>query len=227
MSLFKIASVAAIALTLGACASLFQPNYRTPLETTRDASEQLKPGCSTPDCPLVHIDTLRFPAEPALDPIIEKRLLQMTRTEPGAPVAPTLAAYREQFLANAGPRNSSYLQAKVREQHDGLVIIELSSYLDTGGAHGTPGRGFINYSRQQHKVLNLSDMLMPGQEEAFWKAAQVAHNSWLISTKLDQEPEFVKNWPFVKTPNVALTYGGVILKYDVTTMAPFTRAPVD
>ena len=227
MSLFKIASVAAIALTLGACASLFQPNYRTPLETTRDASEQLKPGCSNPDCPLVNIDTLRFPAEPALDGIIEKRLLQMTRTEKNAPVAPTLAAYREQFLASAGPRNSSYLQAKVREQHDGLVIIELSSYLDTGGAHGTPGRGFINYSRQQHKVLNLSDMLLPGQEEAFWKAAQGPHKSWVISTKLAQEAEFVANWPFVKTPHVALTYGGVILKYDVTTIAPYALGHVE
>lgn len=47
MSLFKIASVAAIALTLGACQSLFQPNYRAPLETTRDASEQLKPAAPT------------------------------------------------------------------------------------------------------------------------------------------------------------------------------------
>ncbi len=139
MSLFKIASVAAIALTLGACANLFQPNYRTPLETTRDASETLKPGCSNPDCPLVNIDTVHFAAEPALDGIIEKRLLQMTRTEQNAAVAPSLAAYRDQFLRTAGPRNSSYLQAKVREQHDGLVIIELSSYLDTGGAHGTPG----------------------------------------------------------------------------------------
>jgi hypothetical protein len=42
----------------------------------------------------------------------------MTRTA-RCPVAPTLAAYREQFLRTAGPRNSSYLQAKVREQHDG------------------------------------------------------------------------------------------------------------
>jgi hypothetical protein len=33
----------------------------------------------------------------------------------------------------------------------------------------------------------------------------VAHNSWLISTKLDQEAEFVKTWPFQKTPNVALS----------------------
>ncbi|WP_210642567.1 MULTISPECIES: DUF3298 domain-containing protein [unclassified Pseudomonas] len=227
MSLFKTASVAAIALTLGACQSLFQPNYRAPLETTRDASEQLQPGCASADCPLVNIDTLHFPAEPALDGIIEKRLLELTRTTPDAPVAPTLAAYREQFLRSAAPRNSSYLQAKVREQHDGLVIIELSSYLDTGGAHGTPGRGFINYSRPQHKVLSLSDMLLPGQEEAFWKAAQVAHNSWLISTKLDQEPDFMKQWAFQKTPNVALTYGGVILKYEVSTIAPYALGHIE
>ncbi|WP_213940046.1 RsiV family protein [Pseudomonas sp. dw_612] len=226
MSLFKIASVAAIALTLGACQSLFQPNYRTPLETTRDASEILKPGCTTPDCPLVNIDTLRFPAEPQLDGIVEKNLLQLTRT-PDAPAAPTLAAYRDQFLRTAAPRSSSYLQAKVREQHDGLVIVEFSSYLDTGGAHGTPGRSFINYSRQQHKVLTLSDMLLPGQEEAFWKAAQVAHNSWLISTKLDQEADFLKTWHFQKTQNVALTYGGVILKYEVSTIAPYALGHIE
>ncbi|WP_164248054.1 DUF4163 domain-containing protein, partial [Stenotrophomonas maltophilia] len=75
------------------------------------------------------------------------------------------------FLDSAEPGWSSYLQAKVREQHDGLVIIELSSYLFTGGAHGMPGRGFINYDRRQHKVLSLQDMLVPGQEEAFWKQA--------------------------------------------------------
>ncbi|MNH42595.1 hypothetical protein D3C79_1043250 [compost metagenome] len=55
-----------------------------------------------------------------------------------------MQAYEQQYLATADKRNSSYLQAKVREQHDGLVIIELSSYLDSGGAHGMPGRGFIN-----------------------------------------------------------------------------------
>ncbi len=227
MSLVKIASVACIALTLGACQSLFQPNYRAPLETRRDASEQIKPGCTTPDCPLVNIDTLQFPAEPQLDGIIEKRLLQMTRTSPEAPVPASLNAWREQFLRESDSHHSSYLQSKVREQHDGLVIIELSSYLDTGDANGQPGRGFINYSRQQHKVLNLSDMLLPGQEEAFWKAAQVAHNSWLISTKLDREAEFVKSWPFQKTPHVALTYGAVILKYEVSTIAPYALGHIE
>ena len=227
MSLFKIASVAAIALTLGACASLFQPNYRTPLESTRDASEQLKPGCSNPDCPLVNIDTVHFAAEPALDGIIEKRLLQMTRTEQNAAVAPTLTASRDQFLRNAGPRNSSYLQAKVREQHDGLVIIELSSYLDTGGAHGTPGRGFINYSRQQGKVLSLQDMLVPGQEATFWKTVEEAHKGWLISTGMDKDAEFVKNWPFQKSPHIALTYGAVIVKYEVYAIAPYSMGHIE
>ena len=227
MSLLKIASVACIALTLGACQSLFQPSYRTPLEATRDASEQSKPGCAASDCPLVNIDTVHFAKEPKLDALIEQRLLEMTRTNAGDPLPSSLESYREQFLSTAAPRNSMYLQAKVREQHDGLVIIELSSYLDQGATHGEPGRAFINYSRQQQKALWLSDMLLPGKEDAFWKAAQVAHNSWLISTRLSLEPEFVKTYPFQKTPNVALTNGGVILKYPTSTIAPYALGHVE
>ncbi|MBC2688417.1 RsiV family protein [Pseudomonas kielensis] len=227
MSLLKIASVACIALTLGACQSLFEPSYKAPLETLRDTAETVKQGCSGAECPLVNIDTVRFPGEPQLDGIIERRLLQMTRSTADAPLPASLAAYREQFLRDAAPRNSSYLQAKVREQHDGLVIIELSSYLDNGTATGKPGRGFINYSRQEHKVLTLADMLKPGEEQAFWKAAQVAHNSWLISTRLDQEAEFLKAWPFKQTPNVALTTAGVMLKYDVNTIAPYALGHVE
>ena len=227
MSLLKIASVACIALTLGACQSLFQPSWRTPLEATREATEQSKPGCASADCPLVNIDTVHFAKEPKLDALIEQRLLDMTRTTPNEPLPTSLETYREQFLKTAAPRNSMYLQAKVREQHDGLVIIELSSYLDTGGAHGEPGRGFINYSRQQQKNLTLADMLRPGKEDAFWKAAQVAHNSWLISTRLSLEPEYVKSWPFQKTPNVALTYGAVVLKYPTTTIAPYAMGHVE
>ena len=227
MSLLKIASIACVALTLGACQSLFQPSYHAPLEATRDASEQNKPGCASTDCPLVNIDTVHFAKEPKLDALIEQRLLEMTRTNASDPLPSSLATYREQFLQTAAPRNSMYLQAKVREQHDGLVIIELSSYLDQGATHGEPGRAFINYSRQQQKALSLTDMLLPGKEDAFWKAAQVAHNSWLISTRLSLEADFVKSYPFQKTPNVALTYGSVVLKYPTTTIAPYALGHVE
>lgn len=222
MSLLKIIAVAGIALSLGACQSLFQSSYRTPLEVKAETWEQIKPGCNNPDCPLVNLDTVHFPAEPQLDAIVEKRLLNMANTS-----APTLAAYRDQFLRQSPDRNSMYLQAKVREQHDGLVIVEVSSYLDTGAANGTPGRGFINYSREQHKELALADMLLPGKVDAFWKAAQVAHNSWLINSQMDRDPEFVKAWPFQKTPNVALTTDGVLLKYNVATIAPYAMGLIE
>lgn len=227
MSFLKIASVACIALTLGACQSLFQPSAQKPLDTTADASEQIKPGCTSPDCPLVNIDTVHFPSEPQLDQLIEQRLLQMARTSPGQSMPSTLNAYRDQFLRESPDRHSLYLQAKVREQHDALVIIEVSSYLDTGGAHGDPGRGFINYSRLLHKELSLADMLRPGQEDAFWKTAKVAHNNWLINSQMDRDPAFVKNWPFQKTPNVALTTNGVVLKYNVTTIAPYALGLIE
>ena len=224
MSLLKIASVACIALTLGACQSLFQPSYRAPLEATRDTSEQSKPGCTSADCPLVNIDTVHFAKEPKLDALTEQRLLEMTGANP---LPTSLETYREQFLKTAAPNNNMYLQAKVREQHDGLVIIELSSYLDQGATHGEPGRAFINYSRQQQKALTLTDMLLPGKQDAFWKAGQVAHNSWLISTRLSLEPEYVKSWPFQKTPNVALTSSGVVLKYPTNTIAPYALGHVE
>ena len=227
MTLVKLTTVAVLALVLGACQSLFQPNMRTPLEVKRDRWEHIKPGCSNADCPLVNIDTIHFPANPKLDGIIEKRLLQLTQDNERSALPASLKAYEEQFMASAESRNSSYLQAKVREQHDGLVIIELSSYLDTGGAHGMPGRGFINYSRQQDKVLSLQDMLVPGQEATFWKTAEEAHKGWLISTGMDKDAEFVKTWPFRQTPHIALTYGAVVLKYEVYAIAPYSMGHIE
>jgi len=227
MTLVKLTTVAVLALTLGACQSVFQPNLRKPLEVKREAWEHVKPGCSASDCPLVNIHTLHFPAQPQLDGIVERGLLQLTRDGEGSPVAGSLKAYEEQFMRSAQRRNSTYLQAKVREQHDGLVIVELSSYLDTGGAHGNPGRAFINWSRQQEKALTLQDMLVPGQEDTFWKTVEEAHRGWLISNNLDKDAEFVKNWPFQKTPNIALTYGAVLLKYDVYAIAPYAMGHVE
>jgi hypothetical protein len=228
MSLLRITTLACFALALGACQSLFQPNFRAPLDVQRDASEQIKPGCATPDCPLVNVDTVHFPDEPSLDNLVQNTLLQMARNTPGAtPLPASLKAYEQQFLQQAPNSTNSYLQAKVREQHDGLVIVELSSYLEDGNEHGIPGREFINYSRPLHKALTLQDMLLPGEEDAFWLTAQQAHKEWMIDNKVAQDPAFVQTWKFQKTPNVALTYGGVILKYPVETIAPYAMGHIE
>ncbi|MBM7061202.1 DUF3298 domain-containing protein [Pseudomonas sp. UL073] len=205
---------------LNGCQSLrLADNSLTP---QRIAFEHSPAGCQGESCPLVNIDTLSFAEQPALNALIERSLLEMTVDGPGAPLPPSLQAYERNFLAEAQPGWSSYLQAKVREQHDGLLILELSSYLATGGAHGMPGRRFINYDRKLEKPLSLQDMLLPGQEDAFWKLAQDAHRRWLAAEKLDQDADYQKTWPFQETANVALTRGAVLLKYDVYSIAPYS-----
>ncbi len=184
------------------------------------AWEHLKPGCGGSDCPLVNIDTLHFDDEPGLDALIERRLLEMTRNAPNAPLAPSLQAYEQAFLRDAEPRWSTYLQAKLREQRDQLLLIELSSYLDTGGAHGMPGRGFITYDRARQKALSLQDMLLPGQEEAFWRVVERFHGRWLAKNRLG--PDYAKDWPFQRSPHVGLGRGAMLVKYDVYSIAPYS-----
>lgn len=224
MSLTKKLAIVGISLFLSACQSMMPGDK--PLVAQRIAWEHVTPGCTSEPCPLVNIDTLKFAEEPQLNSLIEHALRRMTADAPDAPLPASLESYEKDFLARAEPGWKTYLQAKMREQHDQLVIIELSSYLATGGAHGMPGRGFINYDRDQHKALTLKDMIKPGTEDAFWQAAEQAHQRWLKANKLDQDPEYVKTWPFTHTNNIALLKKSVLLKYDVYSLAPYSSGHV-
>jgi len=220
MRLLKLAALGSICLLLGACQGLFKPSLDEPLTARHTSFEHLQPGCQGEKCPLFNLDTVSFDDEPALNEAINTQLLQLARENDGAAPA-SLDVYEKRFLDSAQPGWSSYLQAKIREQHDGLVIIELSSYRFTGGEYGQPGRAFINYDRRIHKVLTLQDILLPGQEDNFWKVARMAHQAWILQNKLDeQDPNFSKDWPFQPTEHFALTFGAMTLKYDIDRIAP-------
>lgn len=217
----KIAALGALCLLLGACQSFFKPGLGEPLDATHVKFEHLQAGCQGEQCPLFNLDTLKFDDEAPLNEAIEAQLLDLARSAPDEPRPASLESYEKTFLATAKPGWSSYLQAKVREQHDGLVIVELSSYLFSGGEYGRPGRAFINYDRRLHKVLSLPDVLLPGQEKAFWDTARLAHQAWIVQNKLlEQDPNFAKDWPFQQTPHFALTFGALTLKYDIDRIAP-------
>ncbi|MCF7201115.1 RsiV family protein [Pseudomonas oligotrophica] len=191
------------------------------LEPTRKVTELRPAGCEGEQCPLVNIDLQRFEL-PALDELVDRRLRQMTLNAPDDRLPATLDAYQAEFLARAEPGWASYLQAKLREQHDGLLVVELSSYLYTGGAHGMPGRGFINFAREQNRAVELQDMLVPGKEGAFWRLAEQAHWRWLGENGLARDAQFLEQWPFRETGHVALLESGVLLKYDVYAIAPYS-----
>ena len=43
-----------------------------------------------------------------------------------------------------------------------------------------------------------------------------------MANKFDQDPDFIKTWPFERTANMGLGYGAVLLKYDVYSIAPYS-----
>lgn len=218
--LTKSLILACLGLLLSACQS-FAPSGQ-PAKFERNAWEHLQSGCHGKDCPLVNIDTLHFPDEPVLNRLIERRLLELAGAGAGLPLPASLESYERDFLASAKPGWSSYLQAKVREQSDGRIFVELLSYLYTGGAHGLPGRGFIDFDRRQQKALELPDLLLPGQEQAFWAKAEAAHQRWLGAQEFAVDEQFKRTWPFQKTRHIALGRRGVLLKYDVYSIAPYS-----
>ena len=219
MPFCKNVALWAMILSVSGCAYLGTERATEPRQII---NEERAADCPVKDdsCPLVNIDTQVFADEPALNALIDQRLRQMTVNAPDAELPASLEAYRQTFLRDAEPGWSSYLQAKLIDQHGSLLIVELSSYLYTGGAHGMPGRAFINYDRDQDRELKLADVLLPGKEGAFWRAAAKAHQRWLIENGHDAE--FSRQWPFQQTANVALLRDKVLLKYDVYSIAPYS-----
>lgn len=201
---------------LGACQLLGSPAER--LTPQRLTWEQQADGCRGERCSLVNVDTLQFAAQPALDALIERSLLTMAGAREATP---SLREHARQQLLAAPQGEETWLQAKLIDQHDELLVIELSSYLYSGGAHGMPGRGFINYALGEQRALGLQDILRPGQQDAFWQAAGEAHLRWLRAQQLDNDVAFRQQWPFQPTAHIALLRDKLLLKYDVYAIAPY------
>lgn len=196
------------------------PADRPPVAFERLISETRAQGCEGDRCPLVNIDTLHFPGEPELEALITQRL-RVLASHGSRDIPPSLESHRQQFLATAEQDWSSWLQAEIRDWHGKILVIELSSYLDQGVTPGLPGRGFINYDREQKRELRLQDALLPGSEGAFWRLAEQAHRDWVREHHPDQIVAFRQTWPFRSTPHVALMRDRVLLKYDVRHIAPY------
>lgn len=204
---------------LGACQFLGpQP---APPAVERIAWEDRAQGCQGERCSLVNVDTLRLADQPQLNALIERALLAMTVEEEGRALPGSLRDYGRLRLQRAPRGEETWLQAKLIDHHDDLLVIELSSYLYRGGAHGMPGRAFINYSTRLGRALQLADLLQPGQEAAFWQAASEAHQRWFRAQQIDDPEEFRRIWPFQPTDNIALLGDKVQLKYDVYALGPY------
>lgn len=221
MRSIAVASLLSVSLFLAGCQSLLPNGASQALPTTRQAWEHRPVGCAEKDCPLVNIDLQLLDGMPELNARIERELLKLTIELPGDPPPPSLAVHEREFLASGQPGWMSYLQAKVLEQHDRLLVIELSSYRFNGGKRGVPGRAYLTYDRELGRVISLDDLLLPGLQEAFWEKVRQAHQEWLKSNGLADNAEFQAVWPFVRTANVAPLRDAMMIKYEIERIAPY------
>lgn len=222
-----VASLLSLPLILAGCQALLPNSGSQDLPATRQAWEHRPDGCLEKNCPFVNIDLQLLDGMPELNARIERELLKLTIQLPGDPPPLSLAVHERDFLASGEAGWMSYLQAKVLEQHGRLVVIELSSYRFTGGAHGIPGRAYLNYDREKGRLLSLDDLLLPDGEAAFWQQAELAYQAWLKTNGLDENLQYQAEWPFVRTANIALLHGSVMLKYEVGRIAPYESGHPD
>lgn len=231
-------SVPALVLTglLAACASTPSNISLVPAVTAEQTSKDglflqpvkwthIKPGCEG-DCPKVELDSVVFPGVPRLTELIDVALATMTGVgDTGQRPYQTVAEYESYFWKTAAPRDSTLLAAKARYRNRDLTVIELNTWqYMTGAAHGISATQFLNWDNKTGKVLGLSNVLVPGQADAYAAALQQAHSAWAAQhPDAQNDPAtFARLWPFQPSNNFAITDAGLVVKYDSYQIAPYS-----
>lgn len=185
-----------------------------------------KPDCKG-ECPSIELKSISFPDIPKLTKLIDHVLVYMTGVDPNMPRPyQTLAEYTPYFWKTAQVRDQTIFTAKLKEATNDLVVVELHTdqYL-TGAAHGIPATQYLNWQRKSERVLALDEALLPNQGPAFTEALRRAHQTWLMQNedaKLDPAT-YDRLWPFQESNNFALTQGGMVIKYDAYSIAPYSH----
>ncbi|CAP42834.1 RsiV family protein [Bordetella petrii] len=185
-----------------------------------------KPGCQG-QCPRIEIDSVAFPDIPKLTELVDHVLAYMTGVDPNRPRPyRTISEYTQYFWQTAQSRDTTIFKASVKAVVGNIVAVELHTgqYL-TGAAHGIPATQYLNWQRDQSRVLALDEALQPGARPAFVEALRRAHTAWLATNPdAQRDPQaYDRMWPFQESNNFALTPEGVVVKYDAYSIAPYSH----
>ena len=187
--------------------------------------KRVKPDCKGSECPVLNFKQLTFTGYDRFNSFLEQTLLSLalleTNRTQNVRTLPELEIY---FFKTAQPRDEIALAASVKFQSEEVIVIQLDSYIFTGGAHGISTTQYLNWLPKTDKLLTLETMLLPGQAQAFEGALKKQHALWLKKNELaKKDPEgYNKLWPFEPSDNVALLENGLAVTYDPYLLAPYS-----
>lgn len=227
MSLPRVLAVSLLSvLALGACErkkpaeAVVPPSSQTAAIAPLSFGITLKAAGCHQRCASFKAEWLSFPAQPALD----AALRQVAEAPQGGDVESALHRLGEGFLADAAAAGEPWEQVLKASSLPGLndvSVIDTENYSYTGGAHGMTAVAYVNWDRRLGRVLKLADVILPGQEPAFWREAQRAHQVWVRGH--DDAAALGEGWPFGKTENFALKPDALVLKYQPYAIGPYSE----
>src|SRR5690606_7655338 len=235
------ASILSVAVLLAGCASSPPSNISLPSNVPQPSRTDTevhdlnvkkiewkgsKPGCKG-ECPTIEIDSVGFPDIPKLTALVDHVLAYMTGVDPDSPRPyQTLSEYTQYFWQTAQSRDTTIFNASVKDVSPNIIALELHTgqYL-TGAAHGIPATQYLNWQRDQNRVLALDEALLPGGRTAYVEALRRAHAAWLTRNEdAQRDPQtYNRMWPFQESDNFALTPEGMVIKYDAYSIAPYSH----
>jgi hypothetical protein len=185
--------------------------------------KKIKPGCKGSECPTLNFKRLTFNGHDRFNGFLEQTLLSLALVETNRDQAfrdlPELELY---YFKTAKPRDEIALASSVKYMSDEVVVVQLDSYIFTGGAHGMSTTQYLNWLPKTDKLLTLEAMLLPGKAAAYEEALKKQHALWLKKNPLAKEDPVAYNklWPFVPNDNVALLENGLAVTYDPYVLGP-------
>ncbi len=185
---------------------------------------QTKPGCSGKQCPSIKLERLIFTEHERFSAFVEQSLLSMAQIESNqAKNFETLSQLSEHFWATARPRDEILIRATLKRATPTIVVVQLDSYIYSGGAHGNSTTQYLNWLPRSDIIVNLQTMIPSDNMPAFEAALKGQHARWLQTNDLAKaDPKaYDKKWPFKLSENAALLAEGMAITYDPFEIGPY------
>ena len=225
--------------TSGATAELVSPQQSEKKSASDDSTEvsnskipartltivRTKPDCKGADCPVIKVKRLFFTGRDRFNSFLDRTMASMVQMESNqAKTFDSFGEFAEYFWRTSKPRDEVIIEASVKRGDEDLVVVQLESYIYSGGAHGMSTTQYINWLPKTDRLLSLETMLLPNKMQAFQTVLKKQYDNWIKQNKdaISNPASYKKKWPFVENDNAALLKEGVAITYDPYAIAPYS-----
>ncbi|MCU4388515.1 RsiV family protein [Acinetobacter haemolyticus] len=161
---------------------------------------------------------------------IETAVSSVQAAEQEPKITPQVQQYANAFIKvdeelkalSVNHQISLMVKPKILQTEGSLATIVLNSSSYMGGAHGSTAQQYFNFDLVQQKQVQLKDLLLPKQQAVLKKLTHDAFKTWIVDTKLANNPEeYEQAWPFQMTENFLFGEQGLILQYGEYEIGPY------